>query len=500
LRLRKILPIALAAISAFVALSAWAFASPPGSAPDDDFHLPAIWCSHGAVEGICDPEVAGDGYGKTPTPLSPSAICFAFNSENSAACQTKQFDWNNKELAGSRTNEVGRFPNGFYWTMNLLIGDNTLQSAMLMRVFNSFLAVLLLTITAIYATPFIRFALLGTWVSVVTPLALFTIPSTNPSSWSIIGLGIYWAALLSFLQSKEKKHLIINGALTFTTGVMAINSRSEASPYLILVTLIIIFIHAPIKNLIKLDYKYLLPIFIGLIALYEFLTTPSTLGWSSGLQGGDPNRTKGELWFRNISQWPRLIDGSVGGWPLGWFDTPMPPMTSFFSFLVLIGFFFIGLRVTTWQKNISLILIMGAIFYLPLRILYLGFNFVGEGVQPRYFLPLLMVFMGIALLTLNKEPITFTFSQAFVLFGSVVVAHAFALHYTMRRYITGVSSGFTGTDKTDWNLNKDVEWWWSFLPNPLTTWALGSLAFAIAVFYVINFLRKPIRLSNSQLL
>jgi hypothetical protein len=55
--------------------------------------------------------------------------------------------------------------------MNLLIGDNTLQSAMLMRVFNSFLAILLLTITAIYATPFIRFALLGTWVSVVTPLA-----------------------------------------------------------------------------------------------------------------------------------------------------------------------------------------------------------------------------------------------------------------------------------------------------------------------------------------
>jgi hypothetical protein len=162
----------------------------------------------------------------------------------------------------------------------------------------------------------------------------------------------------------------------------------------------------------------------------------------------------------------------------------------------LIGFFFIGLRVTTWQKSISLILIMGAIFYLPLRILYLGFNFVGEGVQPRYFLPLLMVFMGIALLSMNKEAITFGFSQAFVLFGSLVVAHAFALHYTMRRYITGISSGFTGSDKTDWNLNKDVEWWWSFLPNPLTTWAIGSSAFAIAVFYVINYLRKPIKLSN----
>jgi hypothetical protein len=30
----------------------------------------------------------------------------------------------------------------------------------------------------------------------------------------------------------------------------------------------------------------------------------------------------------------------------------------------------------------------------------------------------------------------------------------------------------------------------------LTTWAIGSAAFAIAVFYVINYLRKPIRLAN----
>ncbi|MBM3682436.1 MAG: DUF2142 domain-containing protein [Actinobacteria bacterium] len=496
MRLRESLPIVLAGISAFFALSAWAFASPPGSAPDDDFHLPAIWCSHGFVEGLCDPEFAGDGYGKTPTPLSPSAICFAFNSENSAACQAKQFDWNNKELAGSRTNEIGRFPNGFYWTMHLLIGDDTLHSAMAMRIFNSFIAVVLLIVTAIYAQPFIRFALIGTWVSVVTPLALFTIPSTNPSSWSIIGLGIYWAALLSFLQSKEKKYLLINGVIITITGLMTINSRSEASPYLLLVTVIILFLQAPIKEIFKLKLKYLLPTTISVLAAYEFLTTPSTLGWSSGLQGGDPNRTRGELWFRNISQWPRLIDGSVGGWPLGWFDTPMPPMTSFFSLLVLIGFFFIGLRVTTWKKNISLILIMGAIFYIPLRILYLGFNFVGEGVQPRYFLPLLMVFIGISLLALGKEPITFSFSQAFVLFGSLVVAHAFALHYTMRRYITGVSSGFTGSDKTDWNLNKDVEWWWSALPNPLTTWAFGSITFALAAFIAINYLRKPIKLSQ----
>lgn len=158
--MRKSLGILLGAVSFFISLSIWAFASPPGSAPDDDFHLPAIWCSHGKVDGICDPEFEGDGYGKTLSPLSPSAICFAFKSETSAACQASQVDWNSKELRGSRTNETGRFPNGFYWTMNLLIGENTLNSALLMRIFNSLLAILLLIVTAIFSSKNIRFALI----------------------------------------------------------------------------------------------------------------------------------------------------------------------------------------------------------------------------------------------------------------------------------------------------------------------------------------------------
>jgi len=203
------------------------------------------------------------------------------------------------------------------------------------------------------------------------------------------------------------------------------------------------------------------------------------------------------LFFRNLSQWPRFIDGSVGGWPLGWFDTPMPPMTSFFALLVLISVFFMGLRITNFKKNLALLILMGAIFYIPLRILYLGFNFVGEGVQPRYFLPLLMVFIGISLLSFeNDKNIFFTKTQSFVLIGASVVAHAFALHYTMRRYITGVSSSFTGEDKTDWNLNKDVEWWWSFLPSPLTTWTIGSISFAIAVLVGFIFVNKKSKVLN----
>ena len=42
-------------------------------------------------------------------------------------------------------------------------------------------------------------------------------------------------------------------------------------------------------------------------------------------------------------------------------------------------------------------------------------------------------------------------------------------------------------------LNKNVEWWWSFMPSPMTSWALASLGFAIAVSIGLWQLRKPVK-------
>jgi hypothetical protein len=486
-KLKKVFPITLAAIGAFTALSMWAFASPPGSGPDDDFHLPSIWCSHGQVDGICDPEFAGDGYGKTPTPLSPSAICFAFKSDQSAACQANMFDWQDKKLSGSRTNEEGRFPNGFYWTLNFLIGDNTLNSAMLMRIFNSLLAVSLLFMTAIFATPRSRVSLIASWAVVSVPLAMFTIASTNPSSWSIIGIGTYWVSLLSYLRSKTLKYSIINGILLFISGLIAIQSRSEASPYLILSTLIVFIIHFNWKELFSLNKRFILPTIVVLLAFYEFLTTPSTLGWSTGLPGGDPNRSSRELWFRNISDWPTFITGSLGGWPLGWLDVPMPSMVYFCAMFAFIGVLFTGLLNLNWRKSIAILLIVSTLVILPLRILALGKNYVGENVQPRYFLPLLFLLVGIAVFSpKNVEAFYLSYAQVIVAAFFVTSAHAFALHFTMRRYLTG-------SDVVDWNLNKSVEWWWSFMPSPMASWALASLGFAVALSVGLWQLRKPVK-------
>ena len=478
----------LAAFGFFVTLTVWGFASPPGSAPDDDFHLPSIWCANGFVEGLCDPEFEGDGFGQTPEPLAPVAICFAFKSDVSAACQAQMFDWNDKTLRGSRTNENGRFPNGFYRTMHSLIGENTLLSAMGMRVFNSALAVIVFFLSFLVVRNNLKTPVVMAWLRSTIPLALFTIPSTNPSSWTIIGLGSYWAVLIDFLQETDRRRKIFAGLLLVFTAWIALTSRSEAGPYLIVITATILIFLQSWKNIFNSWKPLILPALIMLLSFYEFITTPSTLGISTGLPGGDENRSSAEVWMTNIMRLPVLYTGSLGSWNLGWMDTPIPDITFFFAMFVFAGLIFTGIGQMSKYKLLALLFLLSMMAFIPLRILALGKNVVGENVQPRYFLPFLFVIIGLSLFINYKESfITFSNSQLIFIATSLSIAHAFALHYVMRRYITG-------TDVVSWNLNRNAEWWWDPLPSPMTTWFIGSFAYilmiSIAITYLSNLAKK----------
>ena len=44
----------LAPLAILLALLSWGLSSPPGSSPDDDYHLASIWCAAGEVDGRCE--------------------------------------------------------------------------------------------------------------------------------------------------------------------------------------------------------------------------------------------------------------------------------------------------------------------------------------------------------------------------------------------------------------------------------------------------------------
>ena len=127
----------LAPLALLIALVSWAFASPIGASPDDDYHLPSIWCGQGIREGLCEP---GDSEAArtVPAALTKASACFAFNPAQSAACALPD---SSVMVSTTRGNFVGDYPPVFYSTMSIFAGPDIGLSTLLMRAFNALLFV-----------------------------------------------------------------------------------------------------------------------------------------------------------------------------------------------------------------------------------------------------------------------------------------------------------------------------------------------------------------------
>src|SRR5690554_3963649 len=97
----------LAPVLAVIALMAWAFASPVGAGPDDDYHLVSAWCA------VVDGEDCAEG--STPnTRVVPKAVaephCYAQDPLESAACQESLDFTDGPSVETNRGNFVGAYP------------------------------------------------------------------------------------------------------------------------------------------------------------------------------------------------------------------------------------------------------------------------------------------------------------------------------------------------------------------------------------------------------
>ena len=168
--------------------------------------------------------------------------------------------------------------------------------------------------------------------------------------------------------------------------------------------------------------------------------------------------------FENLLRIP-TIGGSLGTASLGWFDTPMPPLTS----VLMIGLFgallFLGLSdaalVAHRLRRRRLRPHRGP--RLPTAV---DRAQIGDTIQPRYLLPLLLVAVAIVRYRPDGSRPALSQSQVLATWAIVVVAHTAALHQTIRRYTTG-------TDRHGFDLDLGIEWWWP-APSPMAVWAAGT--------------------------
>jgi hypothetical protein len=474
----------LAPVFALIALMAWALASPVGSSPDDDFHLASIWCANAANTAACKP---GPTPGERVVPLAVhGAACFARQPTVSAACAVKFLSQDSKPtVTTDRGSFQNNYPPVYYATMSLLVGASIPVSVLLMRLLNIVLLIGITTALYVLLPRARRPALLWGWILSTLPLGLFLIASNNPSSWAIIGIGSAWIALLGFFETTGRRKIGL-GVLFGLAATMAEGSRADSALYLVL-SVVVVLILTFVKTRSYL-LSAILPVAFSVTGIAFFLSAGQSSVTSNGLAVSGDGTSSVQvntltLIFKDLINVPQLWAGVFGTWDLGWLDTAMPALVSFAGVVAFVGFAYLGLTRLWWRKSVGLVLVALALWLIPTYVLVKGLNEVGQNVQPRYLLPLIVFLAGLMMISVGKDRVVIARPHLILVAALLAIGQSLALYFNMRRYITGI-------DGHNFNLDANMGWWWNMAIPPMAVWVLGSLAFAALLIVLIREMSK----------
>ena len=480
-KLKSIILGLLVAFGATITLGSWALSSPPGSGPDDEYHLSSIWCSHGYRMQYCE-KSASIYEAKIPLQLhrngGPRTVfCYAGNSQISARCIRNLDAEAVTKLESSKRFNTAYIAKNFYNANGFFVSPNVNASILKMRFFQIVIFFALIGFT-IYSSGERKWAVLLALFVGMVPVGLFIIPSTNPSSWAI--LGVFSAAICAmnfFLSSKRSNRVIaVLGfivALLFTRNV-----RGDVNIMLaICVTLGALsgFFIRETDRSHKFDRAKLLKLGFLVVPglLYIHLKIFSLYPWSviSYILNGSFYS------FSNDS--PQAFLGFLGGSiQLGSADFAPTPVVLILMSVGFATFIVITARFVPLRVKIVSGFGLSLLFFMPY---WFSMSAIGPG--SRYVMAIYLV----SLATFSASAVSgrkllnsqFSKSSLSTIFLAISLAQSLSLHQSIRRYVTG-------TNIAGWNLNKGAQWWWTYGPSPMTIWLVGSVAFGVALFIVLS--------------
>ncbi len=367
---------------------------PVGSSPDDDYHLASIWC---AGTNTC--EQVDDRSVSVPAAVVGASECFRFDSSVPATCAESLLtsEAGSASRATDRVNQrAGLYPEGFYYFAHLFVGSDIERSVTVIRIVNATLAVLALAWIAAVAPRGVRRATLVAVTVAWVPMGLWILPSTNPSSWTFTGLLLVGAMTLSAWLSPpgRKRWLSVLGVVV--GGVMATGSRVDAAAF----TLVVILAAGAYVGWRRVRgniWVTTVILALGAWGALAFLLGQSAVPTEEGARLGGSEPGVGLL-LTNISYVFIYLQGVVGGWPLFWNDTVLPPSVPVIGTLVLGVVAGLGMRRMGSRKELALAIAASALVLVPLIFLQMHGLGVGEMVQPRYLAPLLLLCVLVLLL------------------------------------------------------------------------------------------------------
>jgi len=505
---RRMATAAAGFVAAALVLAGWLLASPPGSSPDDEYHLTSIWCSRGFVDEVCIENPAATSWDrKTLVPFTVARIsCFAYDMSTSAACTLDILGTDPLQFApGVGGNIDGERAQLYYWTMHAFVSDDFPSAMARIRVTNVVLALAMLAGTLAVAPPLVRRSVALTWLVATLPLGLFLLTSLNTTAWGLIGLGTLWANLLSALTGSDRRQRFGAAMLAIMGATMALGSRTEALGHTVVtiaaVGLFYLVAHRDrgdrtLRSSRASRSTLLVRSIIGVITVaavtFALRSLPSLdylSGASRALEKGNAElirRGFGQPVLALLLETPQLWTGAFGDrWGLGWIDTPMPPVTSLAAMSVFVMIVMLGLRDADPGRIGAVALVVTGLVVLPVfSLLYAGLV-VGEQLQPRHYMVLLFVLAGIALVpSPGRDALALGRGQRATIVTLLGLGHAAALHTNMMRYVIGLG------DARYLDLNTAIEWWWADMPSPMTVWIVASVAYVVLASVIVGMFRE----------
>lgn len=446
---------------AFFALAAWSLSSAPGSSPDDDFHLPSIWCGQGERPGLCEASAVSELEREVPTAVVGST-CYAFRSDLSADC------WDSAATgleSVDRVNTGGTYPPVFYAAMSVLAGPDVAASVVAMRLLNSAFAVALLSATFFALPRRLRPALIIGVVGTAVPLGLFVLASTNPSSWAFVSAAVTWVSLYGATQTRGRRSHVLAG-LAVLGGFVGAGARADSAAYAVFGVLLVTILAS--RRRASTLGPAIAAACIVIVSAVFFLTSRQSTA-VTGSDATDPLGVGQQL--SNFLGVPMLWTGALGGAGLGWLDTPMPAVVSVLSFATFAGALYLGVARADWRRAVAVGLGIVAMWLVPF-VLIVQWNVTVDSllVQPRYVLPLLTMTLGVASLRPGGER-RWTGAAFILAAASLAIAQAIALFQNIRRYTVGIGAQSLG-------IGSDTAWWWEAGPSAILVLIGGSLSFA----------------------
>lgn len=491
------------AVCAAVCLACWGASTPTGSSPDDDFHLASIWCADGPAQGavtgdVCT-EVNGHRSPGTVVRVLPESVALADCStwfSSISACQAYKVSQVCNDYVGppspvcagtlapgtgAHASNAGLYPDGFYKAMHLFASGDVTASIVWMRIANAVLAIVLIGLAFLVSEGRSRSAYaLTVLVGVCTPIGLVFIPSSNPTAWSVIGLGCLWLFVLAFMSTTStwRRWLALIGALV--AWVLPVSARADSPALAILV----IGGAAVVGNGgLRLSRRVVFPAALLIASFAVFLVGSGTSVAQSGIStvaagdGSSPPAAITASMAHNAAH-PFSLFGRnlLGLWPYerdmfteGSWTWVLPA-----AIILLLVAAIVAYR--GWQRVAYAVMLVGSLA-IPMYVAQRSHLSVSIWyMQRRYLFPLMIAVIGLALVGLARRGWVDRLAghrwAVIALWALLSVIASMALHLEILRYTVG------------WHLyqftfDEHRTWWWADAPfSPMAVWVTGSIAMA----------------------